>query len=182
VLKINLGCGTNKLDGWSNHDADVDITKRLPWRDNEADVVFAEHVVEHVPYAEALCFFTECARILRPGGVCRIAVPSVERVWRAATADYIEFSSKWVPNIRSATNEHARRRGAMTNILFRHGHRAPWTQGLLLASLFYAGFDDVIPNTPGQSDHPELRDVEGHGRVIGDAFNMIETVVAEATR
>lgn len=176
-MRINLGCGTNRIMGWSNHDADVDITKRLPWEDNVASFVFAEHVVEHVPYTEALCFFTECHRVLRAGGVCRIAVPSVERVWQMATPEYGKFTERWV----KADGLDYRRR-AMTNILFRHGHRAPWTEGLLCASLFYAGFKSVLPRAPGYSEHVELRGVEGHGKVIGDEFNAIETVVVEATK
>lgn len=180
MIKLNLGCGTNVLDGWINHDADVDIEKRLPWQDGTVDCVFAEHVVEHVGYNAALYFFCECHRILRSGGVIRIAVPSVERIWREATPEYIEFTRKWVPRTGGAASND--RRDAMTNILYRHGHRAPWTQGLLLASLFYAGFDDVVARTPGQSDHPELRHVEGHGKVIGETFNNIETVVAEGIK
>ena len=50
MLKINLGCGTNRIPGWSNHDAEVNITRRLPWADDSADCVFVEHVVEYVIY------------------------------------------------------------------------------------------------------------------------------------
>lgn len=181
MLKINLGCGTNKLDGWSNHDMDVDIEQRLPWRSDSADVIFAEHVVEHVTYNAAVAFFMECHRVLRPGGVLRIAVPSIERVWREATPSYCSFTERWVTVDKNADGN-TRLRGAMTNILHRHGHKAPWTQGLLMASMFYAGFDEVTACRPGSSHHEELLGLEGHGRVIGDDFNEIETVVAEATK
>ncbi len=181
MMKLNLGCGTNLLDGWENHDAGVNITQRLPWTSDTVDCVFAEHVVEHVTYNEALCFFSECHRVLRTGGVCRIAVPSVERIWREATPNYCEFTERW-SSVPANAGENERLRGAMTNILFRHGHLAPWTQGLLQASLFYAGFDEVKPCTPGCSDHPELQGVEGHGKVISAKFNNIETVVVEATK
>jgi hypothetical protein len=33
-----------------------------------------------------------------------------------------------------------------------------------------------------KSSVPELVGVEGHGKVIGEEFNRIETVVAEATK
>lgn len=181
MLKLNLGCGTNRLDGWENHDADVNITEPLyKWKNDTVDVIFAEHVVEHVYYEQAIGFFRECHRVLRTGGVLRIAVPSVERVWREATMAYCDFTRKWAAPTDETENGAVR--GAMTNILFCHGHRAPWTQGLLLATMFYAGFDEVVARTPGQSIHPELIGVEGHGRVIGDKFNQIETVVAEATK
>lgn len=179
-MKINLGCGTNKLDGWQNYDSEVDITKMLPFVNDSADFVFAEHVVEHVTYEQALSFFAECHRVLRVGGVCRIAVPSVVRVWREATPDYMRFTRKWSRPVNET--EPMLRRASMMNILFMHGHKAPWTQELLLASLFYAGFDVVKPFTPGHSEIEELRGVEGHGRVISEYFNWIETVVVEATK
>lgn len=180
MLKINLGCGTNRLVGWKNHDEDVDITKALPWDDGAADFVFAEHVVEHISYFSAIAFFKECHRILHMDGVCRIAVPSVEQIWRYASPEYMKFTQKWVEP--TGTSENSRRRDAMTNILFKHGHRAPWTRDLLLASLFYAGFDRVVALPPGQSSHADLQDIEGHGRVIGEYFNWIETVAVEATK
>lgn len=180
MIKVNLGCGTNRLEGWENRDAEVDITGKLPWESDSVDCVFAEHVVEHVTYNEALVFFGECHRILRTGGVCRIAVPSVERIWREAGPEYMTFTRKWVKP--DDETEQGQRRAAMTNILYRHGHRAPWTQGLLLASLFYAGFDEVVSRSTGQSDHEALRNVEGHGKVIGEYFNWIETTVAEGTK
>lgn len=172
-MKINLGCGNNYLDGWQNHDADVDITVRLPFADDSAQFIFAEHVVEHVTYDHALGFFRECRRVLRPGGVIRIAVPSIERIWREADDAYVRFvhSNGWAPT--------PDKRGAILAILNCHGHKAPWTASLLEVSLYLAGFDDVKARDPGLSDHPELRGVEGHGKVISDKFNRIETVICE---
>lgn len=174
MLKINLGCGTNVLAGWDNRDADVDITKPLPWASGAADFILAEHVVEHVEYAAALRFFKECRRVLKVGGVARIAVPSIEQVWRHGSAAYFSWVHEkgWAPR--------ADARGAIDALLNQHGHQAPWTASLLSTSLYAAGFDTVIQRDPGLSDHMELHDVEGHGRVIGETFNAIETVICEA--
>ncbi len=174
-MKINLGCGGNYIEGWKNHDDDVDITNPLPFEDGSAEFMFAEHVVEHVTYEEALSFFRECHRVLSPGGVLRIAVPSIERIYFLADMDYMKFVSKW-------TDGKVSRRAAMDAILHAHGHKAPWTEGLLEASIFYAGFDHVSRRTPGYSSHEELQNVEGHGKVIGDHFNHIETVICEGTK
>lgn len=175
MLKLNLGCGTNRLPGWDNFDAEIDITKPLPFGDGEADFILAEHVVEHVIYHEALAFFRECRRVLKPSGVARIAVPSIEQVWRTGTEAYFQFVHQrgWA--------ERADVRGAMGAILDCHGHKAPWSASLLETSLYLAGFEHIVHRDPGLSDHVELRGVEGHGRVIGDAFNVIETIVCEAS-
>lgn len=175
-MNINLGCGNNYIDGWQNHDADVDITCRLPFDDGSASFMFAEHVVEHVTYEQALTFFRECHRVLKVGGVLRIAVPSIERIWLLADNGYIKFASRW------SENNEVSRRAAMGAILHAHGHRAPWTAGLLSASLYYAGFEQIEQYTPGQSRHVELQNVEGHGKVITDHFNHIETAIVEGTK
>lgn len=174
IIRVNVGCGTNKLDGWQNYDAELDITKPLPFGNETVNFVLAEHVVEHVTYEEALGFFRECHRVLKSGGVMRIAVPSIQRVHDHANQAYTTFASKWAPENSL--------RGAMDAILHAHGHKAPWTESLLLASVYYVGFDEVRATSPGESLHEALQDVEGHGRVISDEFNWIETTVVEGTK
>lgn len=175
LIRLNFGCGTNKLAGWANYDREIDISRPLPFATAYADFILAEHVVEHVEFAAALRFFKECRRVLKPGGVARIAVPSIEQVWKDGTDAYFGWvhTKKWAPTPDA--------RGAMDAILHQHGHRAPWTASVLASALYLAGFDTIVPRDPGLSDHAALRGVEGHGRVIGDAFNAIETIVCEAS-
>jgi hypothetical protein len=171
TVKLNFGCGTNRLPGWRNFDNDVDITRKLPFRDNSADFLFAEHVVEHVNYYQAIEFLRECRRVLKPGGIIRISVPSIENVLKRGDAAYFNFTTKWQPD--------ATARGAMYALLYKHGHKAAWTDSLLEATLFFVGFASVTRCEPGASEHPELRGVEGHHRVIGERFNWIESSVFE---
>lgn len=173
-LKLNLGCGTNRLDGWKNHDADVDITKPLPWADGSASFIFIEHCVEHVSYHEAIRFFEEARRVLGPDGVLRVTVPSVERIRRLGTRQYFDFTRKFGGD--------GTLRGALTTIIFKHGHLMGWTASVMREALLYAGFAEAEERAVGESRFPELRGVEGHGKVIGDAFNRIESMVFEARK
>ena len=70
----------------------------------------------------------------------------------------------------------------MHAIIYAHGHEAIWTTSKLEAVMYYCGFDQITSCQPGMSDHKELRDVEGHGKVIGDRFNDLETIVCEGTK
>lgn len=173
-MKLNLGCGDNKLPGWSNHDADVDISKRLPWPDDSADFVFCEHCVEHIDYYAAIDFFKECRRVLKADGTLRITTPSIEKIMTCNDQAYYDFTTKF--HDKGATV-----RGAMHGILYCHGHKTAWTDALLKATLFFAGFDLTTKCAPHVSLHPELKNVEGHHRVIGEAFNDIESIVYEAS-
>ncbi|ESY72526.1 hypothetical protein X740_33225 [Mesorhizobium sp. LNHC221B00] len=174
AIKLNFGCGTNRLDGWQNFDAEIDIEKRLPFADDHADFIYAEHVVEHVDYHAALRFFTEARRVLKPGGVIRICVPSLENIWRRGDQEYFDFTRKWAPS--------ADRRGAMHAIIHAHGHKAIWSQALLEACLFFAGFEDIAGCEVHKSAHADLTDVEGHHKVISEHFNWIEAAVAEGRK
>jgi hypothetical protein len=95
---------------------------------------------------------------------------------RRADEEYCTFVRRWVtdPSITGV-------RAGMHNILFFHGHKMAWTDSLLEASLFYAGFGNLTRCEPGQSTHADLVGVEGHGKVIGDKMNWIESSVWEGT-
>ena len=173
MIKLNLGCGTNKLPGWENHDADVDITKRLPHVDGSVSFVFIEHCVEHVDYYQAIGFFRECRRVLAPGGVLRVVVPSVEKVRHCDDADYHALATKW-----GCADD---RRGALDAIINRHGHRTAWTASLMESTLKFAGFE-AMECELHKSSHQDLCNVEGHHKVIGERFNAIESMVFEGTK
>jgi hypothetical protein len=175
LLKLNLGCGTNKIAGWENRDADVDITKRLPWADGSASHINIEHCVEHVPYKSAIEFFKEAHRVLATGGVLRVTVPSLEQIAKCDEADYHNFTTKWQQLGQN-------KRGAMHAIIYAHGHECAWNAQLMKDTLFFAGFDNVTQVESGKSSDPVLCGVEGHGRVIGDKFNLIESCTHEARK
>ena len=173
-LHINLGCGNNKLKGWLNHDADVDVTQPLPWAENSAYYIFIEHCIEHVSCHEAIGFFEEAFRVLAPGGVIRVVVPSVEQIASQGNQAYFDFTKKFGGD--------GTLKGALKAILFSHGHQMAWTASAMATLLRYAGFEAVEQCQVGISRHSALRGVEGHGRVIGDKFNRIESMCFEATK
>jgi len=173
-LKINFGCGSNVLSGWNNHDMDVDITKPLNYLDNQADNIFAEHVVEHLTIHDAYRFFEECCRILKPGGWLRVTLPSVSNILAKKSKEYIKFLHR---NNWGGGEEDS----AVKSIIFNHGHKSAWTRELLKAFLSNIGFEtrDAELYT---SCIPEFVGIEGHQRVIGNEFNEIESIVVEARK
>lgn len=172
-MKINFGCGQNKLSGWENVDQEIDISRPLPYSDKTVEFILAEHVVEHIPYYMAVEFFKRCKRVLKPGGVLRVIVPSIEQIWKRGDDEYFIFTTKFqpFPNVR----------GAIFNILYRHGHQSAWTASLLETTLFFAGFDRVQQCKAGDSEHPELKGIDGHSKVIGEHANWVESCIYEAT-
>jgi predicted SAM-dependent methyltransferase len=169
MRKLNLGCGGNILDGWENHDADVDIRNPLPYEDESIDFIFIEHCVEHVTTPDAVRFFAECLRILKYEGTLRVAVPSGDKIYDLADSEYLKWHGQ--SGFGDGT-----RRGAVRSILLDHGHLSAWNHSILDACLFAAGFEQekIYGSTIGE--------LEGHGKVIGDHNNEIETIVMEAVK
>jgi SAM-dependent methyltransferase len=58
----------------------MNVAKRFPYPDNSFDAVFSSHMLEHLYREDAERCLSEIHRTLRPGGVCRIAVPDLDAI------------------------------------------------------------------------------------------------------
>ena len=175
MIKLQFGCGGNRLDGWYNYDADVDITKPLPFNDNFADRIFAEHVVEHTDSKEAFGFFKECYRVLKKDGRIRICVPSIERIYMMADQEYLQW-------LGGSGFGQSNKQSAVENLMVNHGHKTAWSENLLKAALYGVGFDKFMVPTVGFSTDEHFQNVEGHWKVIGKHPAFIESIVVEASK
>lgn len=82
VTKLNLACGTDHKEGFCNIDlgrrSDVflDLRNKLPIKDNQIELIYSSHFVEHLNYSDLLYHFKECFRVLKAGGEYSICVPN----------------------------------------------------------------------------------------------------------
>lgn len=174
MRKVQFGCGGNKIAGWENYDVDVDITKRLPFKDGTADLVLAEHVVEHVTVQQGYKFLKEVHRILTPKGVARICVPGADVLYKSYGKEYADF-------LKFHKLGDGSRQSAMESIMFGFGHQAVYTAELLTIVCEMAGFK-VRKCKPRVSTVPELNDIDAHWTAIGEMANAAETIVVELTK
>jgi predicted SAM-dependent methyltransferase len=68
-----------------------DLTYGIPLGDACVDYVYSSHLLEHLEETDARALLRECSRVLRPGGVVRICVPSLSRrveIMKAAIEAY----------------------------------------------------------------------------------------------
>jgi SAM-dependent methyltransferase len=88
---LNLGCGARFHPGWINLDIQPvtpeirkwDLRSELPFPEGSFDAVYHSHVLEHFSRADGLKLLQDCLRVLRKGGIVRVAVPDLERIARA---------------------------------------------------------------------------------------------------
>ncbi|MCA9407621.1 MAG: methyltransferase domain-containing protein [Candidatus Omnitrophica bacterium] len=87
-VKLHLGCGTKRLDGWINIDSvetvepDVvhDLSQPFPFQDLSVDEVLAEDLLEHFDKYLRFVVFYEWARVLKIGGKITIQVPNFKKI------------------------------------------------------------------------------------------------------
>jgi len=99
ALRLHIGCGTRLLPGWINIDqvarvpgvvTGIELTA-LPYPDGSVDEILAEHILEHLSFAEEAQAWPELARVLRAGGSLTLEVPDFE--WVCAT--FLHAEDEW---------------------------------------------------------------------------------------
>jgi ubiquinone/menaquinone biosynthesis C-methylase UbiE len=88
LVKVNLGCGTHKLDGFINIDESdhcnpdliADVLK-LPFDDGYADIIYAGHILEHIRPKQIFTALREWKRVLKSGGTIYIVIPDFIKAW-----------------------------------------------------------------------------------------------------
>jgi SAM-dependent methyltransferase len=56
----------------------ADVTKQIPEKDGSVDLIYSCHMLEHLDKEDAIKFLKEARRILKSGGIIRIAVPNIK--------------------------------------------------------------------------------------------------------
>jgi GT2 family glycosyltransferase/predicted SAM-dependent methyltransferase len=85
-VRLNLGCGFKKLEGYTNidlreecnPDLQTDISKGLPFDDNSVDEIKAMDFLEHIPIGAVIPTLEEIFRVLKPGGRLEHLTPSTD--------------------------------------------------------------------------------------------------------
>jgi len=183
IRKLQLGAAEHVLSGWLNTDLHgygrddvvyLDVRKHFPLPDASFDLVYSEHMLEHLTYAEGQHCLRESRRVLRPGATIRIATPSLERLARLyAGGDVAERYARWVvdtlePEVAAPLP------GVVINNFFRSwGHRFVYDPETLRYALTEAGFVDV--------EEAALAELERH-LAERPEFRELETFVIQAKR
>jgi predicted SAM-dependent methyltransferase len=149
-MKLNIGCGPNRKQGWVNIDLlpDVDLSldmrEAMPFSENSAAIIYSEHFFEHLDYPEpAKQFLKECHRILKPGGIFSVGVPDTEWPLQAYVGpddkNYFAWSKvnclpEWCQTRIDDINYHFRQDGE---------HRFAYDYETLYHVLMEAGFSNI---------------------------------------
>lgn len=120
-----------------------DLGHSLPFPDASVDVVYSSHFLEHLFKPEARRLLAESRRVLKPGGVIRIAVPDLAYAVSLYAKGEKEkmLESYFFVEDRSST-------------LARHKYMYDF--GMLEALLATAGFERIVRRAYREGDAPDL--------------------------
>lgn len=101
-MKLNLGCGYNKTDGFLNidnrecvkPDIVIDVEKGLPFNDNSIDEVTAKDFLEHIPIGKTVFVIEEIYRVLKNGGIFYSFTPSTDGRGAFQDPTHVSFWNK----------------------------------------------------------------------------------------
>ena len=168
LTRVNVGCGLNPAPGWINLDLRThqgmdlccDIRRSIPLGERAVDYAVAIHVLQDLPWADLPAATAELHRVLRPGGVLRLALPDLDRAieaYRSGDAAYF-----YVPDT------HARSLGAklITQIVWYGSVRTPFTFDFAHELLGNAGFARIerCGFRQTRSAYPQIVDLDDRER------------------
>jgi predicted SAM-dependent methyltransferase len=87
IKRLNWGCGDWRPEGWINSDIKegyginlvCDISQGLPIETDSLDYAVSIHSLPEISYPDLVPTLAELRRVLKPGGVLRVALPDLDR-------------------------------------------------------------------------------------------------------
>ena len=197
--KLHVGAGGSILKNWINTDYEhieketifLDASKKFDIPDQTFDFIYAEHLFEHLNIEGQINMLAECKRVLRKGGVLRIATPNLNfllQITQGGKDDFLSNYLKWASNAYFPKNLSINMSNLNNEVHFLNHYFHNWGHQFIhnpdsfikLSNNFqYSLITQVNVHV---SSYKCFRNIETHGNVIPSQYNVAETMVFELTK
>jgi len=160
ITRLNWGCGPRPPSDWLNADRLCepgiqlvgDIRDGLALADDTVDYAVSIHGLQDLPYLDVVPALRELRRVLRPGGVLRLALPDLERsieAWLRGDRAYFYVPDDEVSSLGGKL---------IVQAIWYGSTRTPFTWDFLQELALRAGFARVVRCKLGytESAWPEI--------------------------
>lgn len=197
IKRLQIGCGPNLFEGWLNTDlncndkiAYLNAGNKFPIDSDSFDFVYSEHLFEHLKVEQQLNMLSESYRILKKGGILRIAMPNIDFLFNVfanttipENIDYVDWTVQNMPHLRAVKNLVSDKEEhyiyVINNFFKAWGHQVIHNVSSISKLAFQCDFSQVRECAVGQSEVSFLQNIEKHGTVIPERINLVETMVVE---
>jgi len=169
MIKLNLGCGGNLLEGYlnvgfedgrpdSDHYLNHDLSKSIPADFCSVDVIYNCHFLEHLSYTDGIQFLKNSHVTMKDGAIMRILVPDLE-LW---CLRYLQHDKEFLNAYRNAYlgPNYPTDGSIFMGMLHNHGHKMGWDWDTLKYWLEWTGFKYVRKTKYRESDLEDIQRLE----------------------
>ena len=200
IKKLHIGCGKNILEGWLNTDlnyseniAYLDAGVVFPLESGTLDCIYSEHLFEHLAVNQQINMLMEGIRVLKKGGIMRIAMPNVEFLFNIYSypntpvhIDYVDHYVSSYPcfkSVRELIKDKDEHYIYVINNFFKAwGHQMIHDFSSIQKLALQCNYSCVRKCEVGGSEVPFLQNIEKHGTAIPERINLLETMVVEIVK
>jgi len=149
---------------WNENIYIHDLTKKFPWVDASASVVYSSHTLEHLSKEEGRQFLEDCFRVLKKDGLIRIVVPDL----RYDVNEYLTGKTQADDFIEKLGVLYITRSGIIKKLLapyYQFPHKCMYDNQRLIQILSEIGFSASTRNSL-ESDIEDIQLVELPHRTV----------------
>jgi predicted SAM-dependent methyltransferase len=160
---INMDTGNKRRSKYRNKselDLCHNLARGIPFPSETVDYIYHQHLIEHLHRKDGLKLTRDCFRVLKPGGVLRIAFPALEDLIASYQAGFPDH--EWYYKV------YPKRRGLspaeLFNLDFRENgeHRHIYDEQDIRKLIVQGGFDEnrITFHPISESSHEALQNLE----------------------
>lgn len=147
-IRLDLGSGSLKRTGFVGVDLDKEadlqwnILLGLPFENNSVIKICSDHFFEHLELSDVVKVFSECRRVLVPGGVLDFSVPHLDPYVDAYLRRDFNFLKERITDIPEGQEDlYGTCFDRLSWLLHRSGeHKSMFDRDSIIAKLRIAGF------------------------------------------
>ncbi len=162
--RLAKGVGLFNMD-WDDRIFLHNLVETFPWQDNDVQVVYSSHTLEHMTREDGYRFLSECFRVLEPGGIIRMVVPDLSFIVKSYNNGDIK-AENFVESLHVLYDTGGGKFAKVKKKLapfFQFPHKCMYDTAALVRTMTSVGFQ-AESRAPFDSEISDIEKIEKRGR------------------